>query len=256
LILNDFANNPGFTVNRQIDRNTFQVTLGENSPRNPIVIASPVWYTEKKTAYPLDIAHLAIAVERSNIDEPSMFRVQVGTSTSLALGGRLSGHPNVGMNFIALDPALDNDNIVSGFVDVDTTGTVINNLATNKYTAVGIFDEVVHPDSSWFYGENLDRSGPAGVVHVRFTDGFEFEGLPSIIVTPVIDPGSGKCGNGFHFTDFIDTAVPHCVVDTIEKASFAVKCGCVETTVEFESRAERVIYTPLPFNFIAVGPVV
>jgi hypothetical protein len=48
-------------------------------------------------------------------------------------------------------------------------------------------------------------------------------------------------------------------VDIIEKASFAVKCGCVETFGPESFFAEGggdVIYTPLPFNFIAVGPVV
>ena len=121
----------------------YQVTLGENSPRNSIVIASPVWYTKRKTVYPVNIAHIAIAVMRSNSnsntgDEPFIFEVEVGENT-VAAGDKFSGHPNVGMNFTALDPALDNDDIVSSFVDVDTTGTVINNLATNKYTAEGSF---------------------------------------------------------------------------------------------------------------------
>ena len=67
------------------------------------------------------------------------FEVEVGATTRMAAGDKLSGHPNASMNSIALHPVLDNDKIVSCYADVDTTGTIINNLATNKFIAEGRF---------------------------------------------------------------------------------------------------------------------
>ena len=59
--------------------------------------------------------------------------------------------------------------------------------------------------------------------------------------------------DGFSFAGE-DLSVPHCVVDTIRVHSVLVKCGCV-TSDNLSGDEPTITYTPLAFNFIAVGPV-
>jgi hypothetical protein len=260
LILNDFFSNPGFEVERR-GFVGYDVRLLEFE--NPIVIACPQWYTNGGTEYPLDIAHLGLAVERSGGRSGYEFSVQAGTYVE-GFNGKESGR-NLGMNFIALDPSLDNDNIKFGFVDVNEDGLVIGQPTTNKYSAgaIGLNDNVFYFQTELCEKFRNDRvcptvevSGREGGILVYFT--YPFTALPSVIVTPVIeDSGSNRACSaserGFSFKPD-DFFVPHCVVETIRKDSIFVKCACVSSTSLNENNP-TMRYDLLPFNFIAVGPV-
>lgn len=268
LILNDISEqNPGFGV-YTYGNTQFEVTLlGEGSggnksrPNLPIVIATPIWFTDYKTKYPSDISFIGIAVVRP--DYHNQFTVQVGTYRTDS--GKTYGHTNVGMNFMALDPNLDNRNIITGFVDI-VNGTPISQ-PNKKYnvTSSGRQDEAEIDQGKWLCDQfraskicpevNFTASDFGGV-YVVFEDNFQFKGLPSVIVTPVIDHYTTNCApdnwRGFRF-DRNEIALPHCVVDMIERSRFAVKCGCVYSTT-ISDDAPKMEYKFLPFNFVAVGP--
>ena len=62
------------------------------------------------------------------------------------------------------------------------------------------------------------------------------------------DPDLGE-QQGFYWTDKT-FAVPHCVVETIEKKSIFVKCACIEVNVE-GMELTILHYNQLAFNFLA-----
>ena len=132
LIVNDFFDNPGFRVRKTTSGATFSVTLlgsgtGDNKSRpanNPIVIGSPQWYTAGKAKYPPDVPHVGLAVAR-NTSSDEVFRVVAGTNSQGFAKDRTGGR-YIGMNFIAFNCELENENIVIGFVDIETVDRTID----------------------------------------------------------------------------------------------------------------------------------
>ena len=112
LILNNNGNNPGYDVRvgKVTGRSEIFGTLDgsdEERPSDPIVIATPHWYTDNETRYPVDIAHLGLAVIRARFE--NMFTISAGTFAE-GFNGELVSR-NIGMNFLAIDPDLEDDNI-------------------------------------------------------------------------------------------------------------------------------------------------
>ena len=238
LIVNDFYDNPGFKV-RKTGSSTFSVTLlgqdtGDNKSRpanDPIVIASPQWYTDAKTRYPPDLAHIGLAVVR-NTGSDEVFDVIAGTNNE-GVDKQRTGR-NIGMNFIAFDRELENENIVIGFVNVVNPGDTI---ISSKFDARMVVEETTsfpayNNDELCQIFENEDTPCPELLIDgneggVRVTFPQAFKALPSIILTPVVD-ANGVCGVFSFERD--DLQIPHCIVETIEKDSFFVKCACLTST--------------------------
>ena len=174
----------------------------------------------------------------------------------------------LGMNFIAFDSSFENEYMKVGFV--------------GKYDNVN--DNTIFSGSGWYASqeaEEIDRAlyyqpqlklefyqgdsyviGAKGGVRIHFDT--EFDDIPAVIVTPVLEEGGEPCSHrggwngdqgrerGFYWSPYFYT-VPHCVVETITKGSIFVKCACIEQTY-YGMEMTEVLYTQLPFNFLAVGP--
>ena len=293
-ILNDFGKGgPGFEVERS-GGVSFHVDLvgSENSvdtnkemPSNPVVIASPNWYSKGGSQYPLDLAHIAIAVKRASSDKNagqghSSFDVEAGTWARRGGTHSLSGR-NLGFNFMAIDPNLDDEHIRFGFVDVDDDQVADGNVITNTTRWAATMEGSKNPPYDGAFQNELcnqfrdDNKCPQVSIHgwkggVRIDFDTPFDALPAVIVTPVVDDvnysndseGRRSCSRVFSgFTwdqspNGSGISIPHCVVETIQKGSIFVKCGCVQMSdfTSTEDDAPIITYTMLPFNFIAVGP--
>jgi len=271
-ILNDFGDyTPGFQVKRvhqckvvQEDDNyysDFHVNLDkEDSPSNPIVIASPAWYTNGQSRYPLDIAHVSLAVYKDSGEKN--FTISAGTSSFTSR--------NLGFNFLAINPDYKDENIMFGFV--------MNDGETRHDQWTANFVEKPNPESSdlgTYDGEELCRElltqndgndecrgcnelnrtkcddviiAEYGYGGVRITFDTPFDAIPSVIVTPVIE--QSDCDIHWN-TSF---QVPHCIVETIQETGILVKCGLYGFPFDdgFDN-PRTMLFRPLAFNFIAVS---
>jgi len=258
-ILNDNGRDfPGFVVSKR--RSQFKIQLKglgsgnfKNRPSRPIVIASPHWYTQGKTAYPVNIAQISLAVEASS-DEDDVFTVRVGSYST-------TGN-QVGMNFIALDPTFEDDSFVFGYVDSSENGTD----AQGKWKSHRRSDSVpvsplLQTELCGILGKTtscpilIDTTPSDSYSGVEIKFAKSFVALPAVIITPVVNATNPECGtnkDGFEWTN-VDINVPQCIVETIGQDSIFVKCGCVMIKYPGQSNA-FITYKGLPFNFLAVGP--
>ena len=247
------------------------------------MIGFPHWYKEPdKTQYPPDLGHMSLAVRRPSIYDGSVhkFTVVVGSHAEYQYtvpfdvnlkytGERYS--KQLGMNFIAFDSSFENVYMKVGFV--------------GKYDQINDKD-VLYSGPGWYAiqeAQEIDKTisyyqprlknfqfhngsgkviGRKGGVRIHFET--EFDDIPAVIITPVLEEGGEPCSHrggwdgdegrerGFYWSSYFFT-VPHCVVETITKGSIFVKCGCIEQTY-YGMEMTEILYSQLPFNFLAVGP--
>lgn len=283
----------------KVGKTTFSVHfLGaqRERPLDPIIIASPHWYTKSKSSFPTGVGQVSIAVVQSR-EWDNGFHIALGSSSS-------SKKQYIGFNFLAIDANLDHKNIKVGHVARNkvkittvSKGSVCegHDYSESQCHSIGFNDNCCYWngksclardngqcqignksfDIDWipvespskiksieycdilFNGceKDNDVSVTADFEMARVTFSEAFDAIPTVILTPVLsdfnecrslEEGFGS-GNG-NFRE--DLSIPHCIVDTIEKHSFAAKCGCL-TSKSGKSRFE---YKNIPFNFIATGP--
>ena len=118
------------------------------------------------------------------------------------------------------------------------------------------FCEVLFNDCAEDSRLDLEVDGTEGIHMARVKFNEAFEAIPAVVLTPVLS-SSDDCrsfstgfgsGNGNLGQEL---GIPHCVVDTIEKHSFAAKCGCLRSIAGDKPRLE---FRNIPFNFVATGP--
>ena len=267
-------------------------------PIDPIVIASPHWYTKSKSNYPSGIGEVSIAVVESGWNNG--FHIALGSSSV----DEISQY--VGFNFLAIDANLDHKNIKVGHVARQNSSVVTKSkvmaceghgYSEPQCNSIGIDDSccfwngdscAARDDGPCQEGNKSFNitwtpvSNPGTITSIEFCEilfnhcnsgnkisvdtDFEmarvkfaeaFDAIPTVILTPVLSnfnecrsfeegfrSGNGDIGE--------DLSIPHCIVDTIEKHSFAAKCGCLRSiSGSGESTFE---YKNIPFNFIATGP--
>jgi len=274
--------NHGFEVKKS-GESEFTVTVSKFYGGDAIVIAFPQWYRDEgREMFPPDVSHLALAVRKPLVAPKRSFTVVVGSHAknepindeSKEQKGAIREGPmysrQLGMNFMAFGNGFEDENMKVGFVG-KFSAEQMGYAGQGWYASGGIKEidnqsiSLVSPDGSFTTGTGrYAMTGRSSGVRITFNT--EFVDVPAVIVTPVLEEGGEMCTHGilwdpemgeqqgFYWTDKT-FAVPHCVVETIEKSSIFVKCACIEVDL-MGMEIRTVQYNQLAFNFLAVGPVV
>lgn len=112
MVLNDRDGKKGVIDVEKEKKSLFRIELlgisddgdGKNIPRNPVVILFPQWYTKGLSVFPTNLADISVAIQRDTNDDERTFHVR-------------KSEKQLGVNFIAIDPSLENENIVFGTVE-------------------------------------------------------------------------------------------------------------------------------------------
>jgi hypothetical protein len=227
---------PGVAAGFQVEKiaaHEFVVTMnGKAAVDDPTVIVFPQFYTNNGATFPENIGDVTVALHGNDGVEPvdtKQFSVKAG-----------AGYAPLGFNFLAVSRDLKNPSVKHGYVH----GVPRDN--DDLYYPPHRLDGINVPDISYFKeSTTVDvLVGQRGGIRLHFST--PFDAVPAVVATPVIGAING--GDCWQFTD-TTTAVPRCIVESITSESCFVKCGCIES-----GDGASYLYTPLPFNIVAVGP--
>ena len=237
---NSMDNDIGFKITK-ISKREFHVGF-QNSMINQTFIMFPLWFPGFDNNFPKNIGEVVAAT--SKCDETGCY-VVTGTNESPFAKNYL------GFSFVALRGDVNPERvsgITHGVVTVSTSSDTAPVLTSSEYYN-GFDAEAIFSDGSSEFevrsGDNNENTikftGYSGGVLVKFDK--PFQGLPSVIVNPIIGDRELTMGGE---TDQI--ALPYAVVEHITEESAFVKVDWVDTLDTVKT------YEPISFHFVAVGP--
>lgn len=253
-------------LNRGVDGAPFDVTILDGNPKFkvktlngssdllPVIMAMPHWYT-RKAIYPVNIAEISVAIEVSEQmwQNDRSFVVHAGSN-------KYSSGRQLGFDFIALDPNIDDKNLVYGYVGLSGQMAGKNWSSTEEVFKKEI-SVINQNELCKEFGESascdpaLIEGGDVGGVRIKFQT--SFTDIPTIIITPVLS-SADECypsndSNGYMWTN-TKISIPHCVVESVSATETYVKCGCFTVTNPNSSSQTKIKFTNTPFSFLAMGP--
>lgn len=226
-----FKNKVSFSIRQRNDQE-FVVEFSPPFKETPTFLAFPLWFPINDN-YPARRIDVSVATRSCST-----------TECSLQVGG-----PGVdkllGFSFVSFDGALNNtDGIVHGNINIESVlgGRSFDvsepmNGVGNNFTAVSSIGrkQSLGPQNSTTF---------TGGILITFAN--EFQDIPSVTVTPQIDEAQ-------LFQTYLPLAaygLPFAVVEHVTTKQVLIKAALVT----FQS--DEYLYTPVPFSFVAVGPMV
>jgi hypothetical protein len=242
-----FASKPSFHIRQENDQE-FIVEFSPPFKETPTFLAFPLWFPINDN-YPESKIDVSVATRSCDRMQCSL---QVGGREGESQFGAIAANQFLGFSFVSFDGALNNtDGIVHGNVDIREAGdgyvvTEPGNGAGKNFTATALLTRKA-TDSTVIY---------TGGVLIEFTN--EFQDIPSVTVTPQIGQeqlseftmSTIVNGESEFSTSYI---LPVAIVEHVTSSQVLIKTAIISYE---ENQGEiKYIYKPVPFSFVAVGPM-
>jgi hypothetical protein len=258
-----FASKPGFRIKQDNDQE-FIVEFSPPFKETPTFLAFPLWFPINDN-YPKSRIDVSVATRSCT---PMQCSLQVGGPDGVV--GGVDEKEFLGFSFVSFDGALNNtDGIVHGNVNITAAGdgyavTEPANGEGKNFTATASSLKREVNQTSDLLGLNVFVSTVyTGGVLIEFTN--EFQDIPSVTVTPQIDQKLlyelSTGANSFY-------RLPVAIVEHVTSSQVLIKTAIIDyVDIEYIDSFDifdfgklnggnlTYTYTPIPFSFVAVGPM-